>query len=191
MANTSAPFGLTPVRSLNGGPESGAVRRYKKEASVILGPGDPVVLTGSAEAVTGIPLVTRAQGTEGTPTTITGVVVAIDPIRTDLTKKHLAAADTGYVLVCDDPHMLFMIQDDGDSDTPAVTDIGEAADLIVANANTTVGRSQVMIDASNIGTGDQVQLMEFVQREGNEVGAYAKWIVRINEHTYAAAGTII
>ncbi len=117
--------------------------------------------------------------------------MAIEPVRTDLTKKHLAAADTGYVLVCDDPHMLFVIQDDGVSDTPAVTDIGEAADLIVANANTTVGRSQVMIDGSDIGTGDQVQLLEFVQREDNEIGAYAKWLVRINEHTYAAAGTII
>ena len=191
MANTSAPFGFRPVRSLNGAPESGAVRRYKKEASVILAPGDPVVLTGSSEAVTGIPLITRAQGTEGTPTTITGIVVAIEPVRTDLTKKHLAAADTGDVLVCDDPHMLFVIQDDGVSDTPAVTDIGEAADLIVANANTTVGRSQVMIDGSDIGTGDQVQLLEFVQREDNEIGAYAKWLVRINEHTYAAAGTII
>jgi len=192
MANVSKPNGLKPVRHLSGVAYNGAVRRYKKEASVIIAPGDPVVLTGSAEAVTGIPLVTRAQGTEGTPTTITGVVVAIDPNRADLTKKHMAAADTGYVLVADNPFLLFEVQDDGVSDYAVVTDIGEASDLIVSNANTTTGLSQVMVDASDIGTGDQVQLMEKVQREDNAIGeAYVRLLVRINEHTYHSAGTII
>lgn len=191
MANANAPHGLSVVRTFSSGPEAFAVRRYKKEASVILAPGDPVVLTGSSEAVTGIPLITRATGSEGSPTTITGVVVAIDVNRNDLTKKHFAAADTGYVLVCDDPLALFNVIDDGVSDTLVVTDIGQGGDLVVANANTTIGKSVVMVDTSTIGTDAQVQLMEVVQKPNNAIEDYCQLLVRINEHTYHAAGTLI
>ena len=192
MANVDRPHGLKPVRMISGVAYNGSVRRYKKEASVILAPGDPVVLTGSAEAATGIPLITRAQGTEGTPTTITGVVVAIDPIRGDLSKKHMAAADTGYVLVADNADLLFEIQEDGAGDPIDVNDVGEGCDILVGDANTTIGLSVVELDSSNAGTGDQVQIMEFVQREDNEVdSANAKIIVRINEHTYRGVGTMI
>lgn len=189
MANTDKPRGLRPVSHLGG--TGFNVRRYKKEASVILAPGDPVVLSGSAESDTGIPLVTRATGSEGTPTTITGVVVAIDPNRADLTKKHLAAADTGYVLVADDPHTLFEVQDDGAGDTLAITDVGQGGDLVVGNADTTRGLSIVELDTSTVGIDAQVQIMEVVQREDNEIAANAAVIVRINEHTYKAAGTLI
>lgn len=191
MANVDAPRGLKPVRSLSSGPEGFAVRQYKKEASVILAPGDPVVLTGSAEAVTGIPLITRAQGSEGTPTTITGVVVAIDPIRTALNQKHMAAADAGYVMVCDDPNMLFELQDDGAGDTIAVGDVGQTGDLVVGNANVTIGKSIVELDTSTVGSDAQVQVMEIIQREDNEIAANAAILVRINEHTYNAAATAI
>lgn len=191
MANVDNPRGLAPVSTLSGAPWNGKTRRYKKEASVILAPGDPVVLTGSAEATTGIPLITRATGSEGTPTTITGVVVAIEPNLSDLSKKHMAAADTGYVLVCDDPDVLFEVQDDADSDTFAVTDVGQGGDLVVGNANTTLGHSIVELDTSTIGSDAQVRIMGKVQREDVEVGANAKLLVKINEHTYSAAGTLI
>lgn len=188
MANADRPSGFTPVRYLSGLPYSGAVRRYKKEASTIIGIGDPVVLTGSAEATTAIPLVDRAAAGSGT---ITGVVVAIDPLRSDLSKQYLAAADTGYLLVADEPNLLFEIQEDSDSSNIAITDVGEGCDLIVGNADTDTGRSIVELNSSDAGTGDQVQIMELVQREDNELGANAKWLVRINEHTYNSVGTMI
>lgn len=187
MANVNRPFGFKPVRYLSGQPYSGAVSRYKKEASVIIGVGDPVVLSGSAEAVTGIPLVTRAAASG----TITGVVVAIEPNRADLSKKHLAAADTGYVLVADEPDLVFEIQEDSDSSNIAITDVGEFCDMIVADANTTTGLSNVMLDSSNAGTGDNCRILGLVQREDNELGANAKWEVMINEHTYKAVSTPI
>lgn len=191
MAQASGPRGLRHVGSLSASKGNGAVRRFKKEASVILAPGDAVVLTGSAEAVTGIPLITRAQGTEGTPTTITGVMEAREVDRDNLMKKHLAAADSAYVYVNVDPLALYLVQEDGVADTLEVGDVGEACDLIVANANTTLGISQVMLDSSNAGTGDQVQILELAQRVDNALEQYSEWVVIINEHTFKSAGTII
>lgn len=188
MANVDRPFGFKPVRYLSGKAYTGAVKRYKKEASTIIAVGDPVVLTGSAEAVTGIALVDRAAAGAGT---ITGVVVAIDVNRDDLSKKHLAAADSGYVLVADDPELVFEIQEDSDTSNIAITDVGEFCDIVVADANTTLGLSVVELDSSNAGTGDQVRILGLVQREDNELGANAKWEVVINEHTYKAVSTPI
>lgn len=188
MANVDRPFGLKPIRYLSGQPYTGAVRRYKKEASTIIAPGDPVVLTGTAEATTGIPLVDRAAAGSGT---ITGVVVAIDPNRGDLSKTHLAAADDGYLLVADEPDLLFEIQEDSDASNLAVTDVGEFADIVVVDADTTIGLSKVELDSSDAGTGDQVRIMELVQREDNAIGANAKWVVMINEHTYKSVSTPI
>ena len=198
MANLDAPRGLKPVRYLSGQAYTGAVNEYRKEASVIIGIGDPVVLTGSASAAgtnnadrDGVPLVTRAAAGSGT---ITGVVVGvrIDSSEDRLVHtKHMAAADTGYLLVADDPTLVFEIQEDGDSGTVAVTDVGEGADIVVANADTSTGYSNVELDSSNAGTGDQLQILRLVQKEANDLGANADWEVRINEHTYNSVGTMI
>ena len=186
MANLDTRGGFIPLDRLNGGNWTGQLRRYKKEASVILAPGDPVVLTGDSTA-DGVPLIDRAASASGT---ITGIVNHIDPIRTDLSKKHMAAADTGFVYVIDDPTVLFELQEDSDGGSLAGTDVGRGADIIVANANTTTGISQVMLDSSTAGQA-QVQIMGLVQREDNAIGTYARWIVRINEHTYNATATLI
>lgn len=188
MANLDRPHGFDPVRYLSGVPYNGSVRRYKKEASTIIAKGDAVVITGTAEATTAIPLVDRAAAGSGT---ITGVVIAIDPLTTDLSKTHLAAADTGYVLVADNPELLFQVQEDGDTDPIAITDVGEGCDIIVADANTTLGLSVMELNSDNAGTGDQVQIMELAQMADNALGAYAEWIVRINEHTYNSVATMV
>ena len=197
MANTNKPFGLLPVKSLLSGKYTGRVSRYRKEASVILGVGDPVVLTGTSSIIgtngalqDGIPLVTRASAGGLT----TGVVVGFE---FDLAApgpannaKHMAAADKGMVLVCDDPYMVFEIQEDSDASSVAVTDIGEAADYAtIGDANTVIGLSTVVLDSSNAGTGDNLQILAMADRVGNELGSYTVFEVLINEHTYKAAGT--
>jgi len=198
MANLDAPFGLRPVRYASGHAYTGAANRYRKEASTIIGIGDPVVRTGTASTAgtnnadtTGVPLVDRAAAGSGT---ITGVVVAIEKIdsgtgdrATDT--KHMAAADTGYLLVADDPNLIFECQEDG---AMAVTAVGEAADLAtVADADTNTGLSKIEIDSSNAGTGDQLKILRLANRPDNELGANAVWEVMINEHTDKAATTMI
>ena len=47
MPTQDRKHGARAVKYLSGVPYNGSVRRFKKEASVILAAGDPVVLTGS------------------------------------------------------------------------------------------------------------------------------------------------
>lgn len=197
MANENKPFGLIPVRSLLTGKNTGRVSRYRKEASVILGMYDPVVLTGTSSIAgtngalqDGIPLVTRASAGGLT----TGVVVGFEfdmalpgPAHNN---KHMAAADKGMVLVCDDPYMVFEVQEDSVGNSVAVTDVGEAADYAtIGNADTTTGLSSVVLDSSNAGTGDNLQILAMSDRVGNELGSYTVFEVLINEHTYKGVGT--
>lgn len=197
MANDNKPFGLVPVRSLLTGKNTGRVSRYRKEASVILGVGDPVVLTGTSSIIgtngalqDGIPLVTRA--TAGGLTT--GVVVGFEfdmalpgPAHNN---KHMAAADKGMVLVCDDPYMVFEVQEDSVGGSIAVTGVGEAGDYAtIGNADTTIGLSTVVLDSSDVGTGDNLQVLAMADRVGNELGSYTVFEVLINEHTYKGVGT--
>jgi hypothetical protein len=198
MART--PFGLRPVRYRSGGAYTGAVTRYKKEASVILAIGDPVVKTGDSETGTGIELVNRAVGSEGSTASITGVVVAIDPIRSDLSKTHMAAADTGYVYVCDDPDVVFQVLSDEAGTALATTDVGRGAKLVVANANTTTGTSNVQLDSSTatgtITSGTcQVMIIGYAQIPGNPVPGTtsdrAVVEVIITDHTNRSATQIL
>lgn len=187
MPNVAHAGGFLPVDNFSGG-YHGKVRKYKKEASVILAEGDAVVLTGSAEAVTGIALIDRAAAASGT---ITGVVVGVDYDPQDLFRaNYLRAADTGYVYVLDDPSAHFYLQEDSVGGALAVTDVGRGADIAVSNADTTFGKSNMLLDSSTAGQA-QVQILELAQLEGNEIGNYATWRVRINEHTFNATATLI
>lgn len=189
-APSDRPRGFVPVGRLGGGGPS-TPRKYYKSASVILGIGDPVVLSSTAEATTAVPEVTRAAAGSGT---ITGVVVGFDysALGSD-TQKHMAAADTGYVYVDDNPDSVFEIQEDGDGTPIAITSVGRFCDILtVADANTNTGLSTVELDSSDAGTGDQVRILSRVERPDNDLGAAGtSWLVVINEHTYNAVSTPI
>lgn len=193
MANSNGPFGLRPISRFDGSVYKGAVIRCKKEASVILAPGDPVIHGGNSEATpaSGIPLVTRAVGSEGSPSaSIFGVVVSRAQDTSALNKKHFAAADTGYVYVCPANGMYFEIQEDSVGGSLALTDVGRGADLIVANANTTLGISQVMLDSSTAAdSGKQLVIDELLQRVDNAQGTYGKWKVHFAVPTMPATHT--
>ena len=203
MANLDAPYGLRPLRFISGAPYNGAVTKYRKEASVILGIGDPVVLTGSSSQAgtngalkDGIPLVTRASAASGT---ITGVVMFVDHDAATIGKAHevlhMAAADTGDVYIADNPDLIFSIQEDSDGNSLVVDDVGEGVDIVVADADTNTSLSNVEIDSSTsaaqIGNADQLRVMRLVEREDNTLAANAEWEVLINEHSYRAAQTMI
>ncbi len=180
MANLDAPRGFTLIQSSSARP----FRRYYKDASVILGVGDPVIRATNSSSPEGYPEVTRAT----TGAAITGIVMGREPDRADLSKLHVAAADACYVLVCDDPNALFEVQDNGGATGLVVADIGEHVDSVAAiNANTTTGRSNYELDTEAQATDNTFRLESLVQREDNAVGANAKWIVSVNLHTEANA----
>ena len=181
MANVDAPRGFTPVGYRGGKPYTGAARRYYKDATAgIIGVGDPVIRVTNSSDPEGGPEIVRAS----TGAAITGIVVGIEPNRSNLMQMHLAAADVGYVLVADDPDLLFEVQDNGGVTTLAVTNIGEHINSVAAiNASTTTGRSNYEIDTEAKATNDTFRIERLVDRPGNAVGANAAWIVSANLHT--------
>lgn len=193
MANTDAPFGLKPVQYAWGGPYDGRTRPYHVLSTygTALFIGDPVVITGTSNTVAirgfqpgTLPNVEKAAATTGQ---ITGVIVGFMPLDGHDSNTYGAASTTRIALVADSPDLLFAIQDDASAALAAV-DVGLNADFVYTHSgNTYTGRSGVELLASTVGTTStfQVTIISLLDREDNELGNHAKWLVRINQHTYA------
>ena len=188
MANVNTPFGLVPYRDSAGRPFTGQGKLYYVAASdgTALYPGDPVILSGPADA-DGVPGVIRATAAGGAY--ITGAVIAVEPTMgagangRDST-LYRAASTERYVWVADDPDTEFLIQEDAVGGALAAADVGLNADLI-AGAASTYNQSGWQLDTSTKATTNTLQLriLGFAQRVGNEVGANAKVRVKINLHS--------
>lgn len=187
MANVSSPAGLVPVRYASGAPYNGACNRYYVPStdSTALYVGDPVILAGSADA-DGVPTVTIA--TAASAGRISGVVVGVINSPTVTTRYRPASVNT-YVLVADDPHLLFEIEEDAVGGALAAVDVGLNADLIAAAGSTVTGLSGWSLDTSTKATTATLQLRieGFAQRADNIIGANAKVLVRINLPTQTGA----
>lgn len=199
MANVSKPAGLRPVGYLSGSPWNGQARIYYVPATnaTALFVGDPVTrLTASADA-NGVPSVAIGVAGAAICGVIVGVVVAkagvsLQGTTIDLTRRSLPVSTAGYVLVADDPSILFEIEEGttagaaGTALTAAA--IGNNANFIVLAGSSTVGDSGTLLDNATEATTAtlNLKLMSLAQREDNAFGARAKWIVKINNHQYAA-----
>lgn len=192
MANVNAPAGLAPVQYLSGAPWSGQGRMYfisSLDANAYA-VGDPVASSGDGDPTLGIPGVTLA--TAGTGNAVRGVIVAagsnadggpyIDPNNLTLTTIPATKTKNYYVLVVDDPNVLFEAQDIGTSTALTSADLGTNINLKSGTNNGFV--SGWGIDNGSKGTGSTLQcrLFELVRRSGNAFGANAKFLVTINNH---------
>lgn len=178
-------FGLKPVRMRDGSPYSGGAQRCYYATNADLFVGDPVTVGGTASPTTGEMSV--ALATAGTTNPIYGIVVGIEPLRTDLSKNYIPAANytTGaYVLVATDPDIVYHAHEDDGS--LALTDVGQNHDLVAGGGGSTVtGLSSWAINSDTSATtaAHQVRLIGLARLEGNVVGAaspYTVWEVVIN-----------
>ena len=187
MANSNAPMGLQPVRYRNGAPWNGQARTYYVPAtdSTALFIGDPVIIAGDGDT-NGTPTVTRA--TAGSAGRITGVVVGFQPTA-PFPAKYRAASTAMYVLVADDPTLLFEAQEDGVGGSLAATNIGQNIDLVSGSGNTATGVSGFLLDSSTAATTATLQcrIIALQQRVDNAIGTTAKWLVAINLPTETGA----
>lgn len=182
MANVNTPRGFTPVMRGDGSAYTGMGRVYYKDTTAgIIGVGDPVIRVVSSSDPLGNPEIVRAT----TGAAITGVVVGIVPDPARPTQAgYLAAADVGYVLVEDDPDIVYEVQEGGASTALAITDIGKHIDSVTAiNADTVIGRSKYQIDNGAKATDNTFIIVALSPKPGNAVGTYAKWLVKANLHT--------
>jgi hypothetical protein len=158
--------------------------------STLLGIGDFVKIAGTSQLIGDVTYadVTRAA----TGDVIVGVVTSVVPATRDST-VYRAASTATLVNVCDDPTVLFEIQESAGGTALTANDIGLNANFVVASASTTTGLSATTLDNSTEATTNTLDLkiVGLANKPNNEVGASAKWIVRINRHLYSnqVAGT--
>lgn len=202
MANADTPFGLRAVGHPVGLSKA-SVRAYAVPSTYAtdLFPGDPVVVTGTANTaeVSAPGIGTMQPGTlrevnksaAGSGNAITGVIVGVAADPDARSRRYLPASTGGVVLVNDDPRTEYEVQAD---EAINAADIGLNAALVFTNAGDTVtGQSGAELDGSTKATTAalQVRILGIVPRSDNEVGDAAKVIVRINNHseTNGSAGT--
>ena len=186
MANTDAAFGLRPIRHLNGSPWNGVTQRCLVEDSYATAVfiGDPVIVTGVAgsDDTSGLPVVNVASAGDGNR--IYGVVVSCEVNPDNLTYKHIPASTGGYVNVCNDPDVVFAIQDDAG----ATLDGGSISDnalLASGTGSTVTGLSGWELDATNTPTSDasyQVLILDIYKAPDNALGDNCIWEVLISNH---------
>src|SRR5579872_4441431 len=125
MANANVARGLIPYRHFDGSVWNGSVNLYFIPSSygTALYVGDPVDIVSSSNDANGIPAVQLA--TVGSP--VLGVVIgvinggdmgAMTTITRDLPVYH-AASTAQYLAICDDPSILYEIQDDASTQATA------------------------------------------------------------------------
>lgn len=192
MANANAALGFKPLRHRNGEPYSGAVNKYFVPASdgTALGIGDPVIVNGTADT-NGIPGAIKATAAGGNY--ITGIVMGIaieGQAAGSFPTRYRPASTAAYILVADNPDLVFEIQEDAVGGALAAADVGLNADWIDGTMSTTTGNSAVQLDTSTKAATATLQLkiLGLVQRVDNDpFVANSKVEVMINLHTQRQA----
>lgn len=193
MANTNRPAGLVPLEYINGSPYTGKCRMFvipstDGNAYAI---GDPVALAGSADA-NGVASVVLA--TAGGANLVLGAIMGFGgsvyggpgAIPGSLETTVIPATKTRayYVLVSDDPDIVYMVQEDNAGTPLAATDVGLNVSL-KAGTNNGFTSTWVIDNATEATTQAlQLKLLGLVQAPDNAFGVAAKWKVKINNHSY-------
>ena len=191
MANVSRVNGFRPLRYLSGAPYNGAFSKYTVAAAdaTAMMVGDLVKLAATGDS-SGYRSVTRAAATNP----VIGAVVGfeVDPTALNV-PLHRAASTLRTVYVADDPSILFVAQEDGDTTPVAMTNAGLNVDIIVAAGNTVTGSSGMQIDSSSVTTTNTaaLKLIEPLMVQDNELvaagQANTRWVVKINNHQLLSA----
>ena len=193
MANVNAPFGLRPINELSGAPYSGAARVYSVPASdgTAIYVGDPVKLVGTGQIINGSNFTDVARANTGD--VIVGVCIGCIPDTRDSTQFR-AASTQRRILVADDPHLVFEIQQSNSGTAFAVNDIGLNCNFNTGTAGSSVtSYSGVVADNATGATTNTLDLkiVGMLDAPDNDVGSSAssgtlasRLLVRLNRHQY-------
>lgn len=199
MANANVARGLIPYRRTTGEPYNGAANIYYVPASYgsNIFVGDPVqVVTASAD-LQGIPAVRVITAGNGTDTGIAtygmvgamiGIVNGGEPPITILQNSTVyhPASTAGYILVSDDPDLLYLVQENGNMGgaspvAGAVPGPGKNVDLVSGAGSTVTGFSGWSLGSASLTTTAlQMRVIRMLEQADNALGTNAKWLCRIN-----------
>ena len=186
MANPTGPFGLKPVRHLNGANWNGQVLRAYISAAYAsaLFVGDPILYTptlAEKDATAKHPTINVSAGTTGL--LIKGVIVGFEPLRTDLSKQYNPTLTERWALITPpDPTIVYQVRDDG-TGTPAAVFVGQNAECAAgAGGSTVTGLSSYVLDATTPTTtqAHPLHIIGLADIEDNELADYAIWEVTLN-----------
>lgn len=192
MANSTTPFGLSPVQTLLSGPFSGAVQAFSVAAGngVAIFVGDLVTQAGTSQIINGVVYQDVVQGATGD--IFTGVVVGVLPESRD-SLLYRAASTQRVLLVNIDPNAEFLIRQSAGGTPLTANDIGLNANVVVGSGSTFTGLSGMALNnATEAGTDTlDLKIVGMPSGPGNDVGTSVSsgadgstFYVRINRHRY-------
>ena len=202
MSSVSRINGFRPVKTAIG-PYTGQANLYFVPSSdgTALFVGDAVKLAGDARAATGAPTVTRCAATDPAIGVIVGIIFTgvgdttnIPPVSNLNTPVYRAASTDRYVLVADDPSLVYEVQYAGTSVAAATitANVGQNGQFLVNTGNTTTGASAMQLDSSGLATTSTLPLkiVGFPNRPDNIPGdQFFSYYVKINSSTLGSLGT--
>lgn len=160
MANLDAPFGFKHVGALGGIAE---LETYEVDASNVTAifKQDPLTLESDG----------------GNKASAAGDGVSVGAVASGFKDSNgqsisfLPASTAGQVTAIPVANQIFVVQSDSGTNV-AATDVNATADFVTGTGNTDSGFSRYELDASNIGTGQQLRIMgkEAAVGQENEFG---------------------
>lgn len=201
MANADRPAGLVPTQYRNGSPWNGQARMYyiASDNGSAFAIGDPVDLSGSGDT-NGVPgIVLATAGNNSGANMILGSVVGVlgnvygssagnfnspNTIVVPATKTQAY-----YVMVADDPNIVFTVQEDSVGGALTAADIGINIDLTSAANNGYISQWELDSSVKSTSANYQMKLWGLAQTSDNAFGTNAKWLCTINLHRFATGVT--
>lgn len=200
MANSNRPKGLSPIQNGDGSPWTQAATLYSIPTDVTnsYAIGDIVMLAASADA-DGIPNVVKWGGAVSVGAQPVGVIVGIrvadpgvslvgGPLSLERTYLPINSG-AHYCYVVDDPACIFELQ--GDSTIWAVTYASNnVAVTLTANQTSLAPGAPYSSTVATLPATTltlPLQILGFVQRADNAMGAYSALRVRFNVHAQYGA----
>lgn len=202
MASVSRINGFRPVKTVTGAAWSGQSNVYFVPASdsTVIMVGDAVKLAGDARAATGAPTVTRCAATDAAVGIVVGILFSgvgdtpnVPPV-TDLnTPVYRRASTDRYLLVCDDPTVIYEVQYAGTSVAAATitANVGLNGQFTTTAGNTASGSSGMQLDSAGLATTATLPLkvVGFPNRPDNIPGdQFFSYYVKLN-NTQLGSGT--
>jgi len=201
MASVSRINGFRPVKSITGAPYNGQSNLYfvpASDSSVIM-VGDAVKLSGDARAATGAPTVTRVSAATDIPVGIvvgiafTGVgdTINMPPVNDLNTPVYRRASTDRYLLVADDPNLIYEVQYAGTSVAAATitANVVLNGQFTLTAGSTASGSSGMQLDSAGLATTATLPLkiVGFPNRPDNIPGdTYFSYYVKLNSASLAS-----
>jgi hypothetical protein len=183
MANTNRPFGFRKVGSLSGSPISGAIQKFYTNDSTAFYVGDTVMTEGTYGQVNADDMPRPAVVKAANGSVVLGVVVGFEILPASPTLRYHTSSTAQYVFVDVDPMDLYEVQ--GDSTVWTSDDIGTNAAITVSTGSTTTGLSNAVITSPSESASASVLIVGMSPDPSNEMGAYCRFLVKMNLNQYA------